>query len=242
MIFFVEPKVFELFAGMEIVAIVARKIDNTARNWEIDRFLDEAWQRAASQLADVSNAQSHPRIKAWGDALREVGVSRKKFPPSIEAMARRTLKGPEPFRINPVVDFYNAISLKYLAPAGAYDLDQLESLSLGVSRVGETFTAMGETEEEVLPEGEISYKDGSHILTRHFVWRQSARGLIREDTTDVLFVSEVLKELPEGTSDRILDELLVGLKDYFQVEGRGEILRANQPYLMLSKEERDIHE
>lgn len=70
------------------------------------------------------------------------------------------------------------------------------------------------------------------MITYH-VWRQSERGLIHEETNDVLFVSEILKDLPDGTSDMILDEMIEGLKHYFQVEARGEILNADRPHLML---------
>ena len=46
----------------------------------------------------------------------------KRFPISIEAMLRRALKGGA-FRINPLVDLYNALSLRHICPAGAVDLD-----------------------------------------------------------------------------------------------------------------------
>jgi DNA/RNA-binding domain of Phe-tRNA-synthetase-like protein len=41
-----------------------------------------------------------------------MGVSGRKFPSSIEALLRRAFKGGEPLRINPLVDFYNAVSLE----------------------------------------------------------------------------------------------------------------------------------
>ena len=54
--------------------------------------------------------------------MKAVGVSRKKSPSSVEALVRRAGKGGEPVSISPVVDFYNAISLKYLVPAGGFDI------------------------------------------------------------------------------------------------------------------------
>ncbi|MDP8946327.1 MAG: hypothetical protein M3N03_10425 [Actinomycetota bacterium] len=43
--------------------------------------------------------------------MTAMGVSGRKFPSSIEDLLRRAFKGGEPLRINPLVDFYNAVSL-----------------------------------------------------------------------------------------------------------------------------------
>lgn len=236
MVFMIEPAVFKHFPGMKVVAVTGQGLDNTAPIQAVSDLLDQAWHEAAEQIRQYPNVQSHPRVAAWGEAMRRVGVSRKKFPPSIEAMARRTLKSDRPFRINPLVDFYNAVSLKYLIPAGAYDLDQLESISLGLAREGDHFLAMDETAAEAVAPGEISYRDNQHILTRHFVWRQSRRGLIQPDTKHFLLVSEVLPGLGEAIPDKILADFLSGLKDYFDLSGQGRILSVDDNHLSLEGE------
>jgi hypothetical protein len=45
------------------------------------------------------------------EAMTAMGVSGRKFPSSIEDLLRRAFKGGEPLRINPLVDFYNVVSL-----------------------------------------------------------------------------------------------------------------------------------
>lgn len=62
-----------------------------------------------------------------GRSLKVIGVSSKKFPSSIEPLVRRAGKGGEPVSINPLVDFYNSISLEYLVIVEGFDLDQLDN-------------------------------------------------------------------------------------------------------------------
>ena len=65
------------------------------------------------------------------------------FPTSIEALLRRAMKGGSPFRINPLVDFYNAVSLRRVVPVGGFDLDRVPGpLSVRLTRDGDTFSAL----------------------------------------------------------------------------------------------------
>ena len=126
--FTVAPAIFERFPGMRIAVVVATDVDNRPAVPAIDALWREAWVDAG-RLADVyGNAQSHPRVRAWRERFRATGVSSKEFPSSIEAMLRRAFKGGEPFVVNPLVDFYNAVSLRHVVPAGGFDLAELGGL------------------------------------------------------------------------------------------------------------------
>jgi len=216
----IEPAVADAFSGMVVIAVVARGVDNTTPNPAVDRLWERAW-RDASAAAAYGNSQSHPRVRPWRDAFQAIGVSGKQFPSSIEALLRRAMRGGNPFHINPLVDFYNAVSLLHTVPAGAFDLARIErGLDLRMTTAGDTFQALDDPAPAPLPPGEVAYATGTTILTRHFVWRQAREALVGPETHDVLFVSEVLGALDPGVVDAVEDQLLRGLDALFGVQAR----------------------
>ncbi len=215
MSFTIEPVIFERFPGICIVVAVAHGIDNQQEQPAITARWQEAWANAAS-AARYGNAQSHPRVQPWRERFQAMGVSGKQFPSSIEALLRRALKGGAPFSINPLVDFYNTISLRHLVPAGAFDLEPLRGpLELRLSRAGDTFLSLDADEPLDVPPGEVSYASGSTILTRHFVWRQAKTGLIEPTTRDIFLVSEVLGEVGREVAEAVLADFRSGVQEYF---------------------------
>ena len=222
--FHIEKELFKYFPGMKIIAVYAENIGE-ADTEKIADMLSKAWQTAGAAAKKYGNAQSHPYIKPWGERMKAVGANRKQFPSSIEAMVRRAGKGGKPFHINPMVDFYNAISLKYLVTAGAYDVDRLENdMWLRFSKVGDTFTALDSDESIPIPAGEVSYADGDKIITRHYVYKQSKHALLTDDSKNVIFVSEILGELPEETAAEVAQAITDGLKTCFGIDTVAVIL------------------
>jgi DNA/RNA-binding domain of Phe-tRNA-synthetase-like protein len=116
----ISPDVFALFRGLRVAVVVATGVDNRSVNHGVESLLHDAWRDAAR--LELPNPQSHPRVAAWREAFRSIGVSPRDFPSSIEALLRRAMKGGEPLRIGPLVDLYNAVSLGHLVPAGGFDL------------------------------------------------------------------------------------------------------------------------
>lgn len=224
--FEIDSNIFEYFPGMRVAAVVAKGLSERTCDAEgIDISLREAWKSAAAAAAEYGNPQSHPYIKPWVEHMKGVGASRKKYPSSIESLVRRAGKSDTPVRISPVVDFYNAVSLKHLAPAGGYDIDQLKGdLKLRFSKEGDTFQALDSEEVIGVPAGEVSYADGNIIITRHFLWKQAKHTLLTAGSENILFVSEILGELPKAAADEVGAAVCGGLKEYFGIDSRLEIL------------------
>lgn len=241
--FEVAPEVFAAFPGMRIAVAVASGVENAAPRPKVDAFWRAAWAAAAPTATTYGNAQSHPRVQPWRERFRAMGISPKDFPSSIEAMLRRALKGGEPFAVNPLVDFYNAVSLWHVVPAGGFDLDEIVGpLELRLSRSGDQFTPLDGSEPVAVPPGEVAYADGTTVLTRHFVWRQARTGLIGPQTRSVVLVSEVLGEVGEGAGpsavrgygpaaagreelvEDVLEDLVEGLKGFFRVKATGWVV------------------
>lgn len=223
--FMIAPEVFARFPGLMIAVAVAQGVDNAHDRPGIAQSWRSAWAEAGVAAAPFGNAQSHPRVRPWRDRFTAMGVSGKQFPSSVEALLRRALKGGDPFAINPLVDFYNATSLRHVVPAGAFDLSAvLDSLELRLTRPGDEFTALDAVASESIPPGEVAYATGATILTRHFVWRQARTALVTPATTEVFLVSEILGEVGHPVAEAVLAEFQSGLRDDFGVPSVGFLL------------------
>jgi len=221
--FTADPVLLRQFPGMALVVGVVHGIDNRAASADLDRAWVQAWQEAAA--LGLPNAQSHPHVAHLRECFRGLGISHKKYPTSLEAMLRRALKGGEPFRINPLVDLYNALSLRHMSPAGAFDLAGLDAdLELRFTRSGDTFTALDDDARVDVAAGETAYASGATILTRHFMWRQSREALVQPETRDVFFVSEIPGVAPEGTAERMREDFMTAVRSYFSVEAVTDVL------------------
>ena len=220
--FVVSPKIFELYPGLKLPVVVAQGLEPTANSIRVEKLWREAWEEAGLLASTYANAQSHPRVAAWREAMAATGVSGRKYPSSVESLLRRAFKGGEPPRINPLVDFYNSISLRYVVPAGGFDLALLgDALELRLTREADTFRPLDSASAERVEPKEVAYASGNEILTRHFVWKQSHKGLLGESTRSVFVVCEVLGEVEEsadGLAEAVLEDLSEGVRRYFGAE------------------------
>lgn len=78
-----------------------------------------------------------PGIDRARTLYRSIGIDPTKTRPSSEALLRRILKGKELYRIHPLVDLFNLVSLKMLTPVGLYDESKIEGNTVTV-RIGTT--------------------------------------------------------------------------------------------------------
>jgi DNA/RNA-binding domain of Phe-tRNA-synthetase-like protein len=225
----IAPEVFGVLPGLRVVAVTAEGMAPRAPD-----EIAERWRRAWTDIHHrfgLANAQSHPHVQSWRTAMKRAGVSHKDHPTSIEALVRRALKSPEPFRVNASVDFYNAVSLRHVVPAGAYDLEALPApLELRLSRQGDRFQALDSGVEEEVPAGELSYAAGASVVTRHLVWRQSRLGLVTAGTRSAVFVSEILPG-QEELAVEVERSLVRGLGDLFGARVASAVLSEGAPVL-----------
>lgn len=151
------------------------------------------------------------------------------------------LQGPLP-SINPLVDFYNSVSIQFAVTVGAFDIDSLKGqmnsntsspssplLVLRKAKVkSDTFLALdappGSDGVSVSVE-ELVYAQGSTILTRHLAWRQAMQGLVTPETKEVVFVAEIINDEtdlsgPSLVAQAVLNQVVTGLRNLFQAEIR----------------------
>jgi len=215
----VHPELWEKFPGMKILCVSGEGLNNTVANSKVEKLLAEAQDGISPETME------HQNLTAWREMYGVAGISMGKYPVSILAMVKRIGKGGRVPSINPLVNFYNAISIKNVTPLGGMDLGQLEGpQQLRFTKHGEEFLAIGAEQGEPVQAGEICYSDDLGITTRHFAWRQAQRGCIQPETTKFVLFSEIVPGTNEGLLEEVKEQLLTGLKEYFGVEASFEVI------------------
>jgi len=201
----------ELYERIPQLIVLSGVVDVTQPNAaKIKDYLQQSWQGLRKEVLETGY-KTQPRIAQWREALIGARIPVKAYPPSIEAIAKRAMSVPTPFSINPIVDAYNAMSMELILPLGAYDLDELVgNLQLRTAQKGEDFQALGGSSHEPTFESEIVYTDDTDVLTRQFLWRQSDKAKITDNTKHIIFVCELLDAM--GDESQAKAEALIKSK------------------------------
>lgn len=193
--FKVSNVLFEKFPTLQIAILKVKDLDNSKTNKEITKKLREIETEIREKYSSDSFGNLEA-IQTWRAAYSSFGAKPKKYRSSIEALLRRVIAVEEIPTINPLVDTYNYISLKYLFPVGADDLDKAtENLSLTYTNGEEEFTAIGSDETKNPNRGEVAYKMGEKIiLCRRWNWREGDQTKITNESKNAIIYIESLLE------------------------------------------------
>ena len=105
----------------------------------IDALVAEAEALTAERLAECDIA-ALAEIADWRVAYRSFGIKKTSYRNACEALLRRLRGGAGLPRVLPLVDLYNALSVKYLIPVGADDVAALAPpLAFRYARPGDSF-------------------------------------------------------------------------------------------------------
>lgn len=172
------PEVAAAYPEADVRLVVARGLVNSG--WSVDPPPARPYDESA------------PEIATWHAAFRSFGTNPRRSRPSVDALLRRFDRSGSLPRINPAVDAYNSVSVRFGVPAGAFDLDRLPGdVLIRYAADGDEFTPLGEPDVVEKPNpGEVVYAAGSTVLTRHWNHRDSDLTKLTEATTDAVFILE----------------------------------------------------
>ena len=192
--FKLEDSFLEIFPEAKIGILVCRGINNQPEAEDkYAAYLEEAGQ-AAMQYVTEPEFTANPVIRTWRDAFYKFRT-KKGARCSIEAMLKRVSKGDTIGCINPLVDLYNGVSLRYGVPVGGENIDAFQGdMRLTVAEGGEDFVTYGSDKSEPPYEGEVVYKDDGGAICRCFNWRESVRTMLTEDTVNAFMCIETVSE------------------------------------------------
>lgn len=121
------------------------------------------------QQDDVPWAQAH--LAAWDEAFSAFGAKAKRTPCSAQALRKRVLKEGSLPAIDPVVDIYNAISIRYAVPVGGENLAAYRGEPrLAIARGDEPFDTLKSAEPVV------EYPEPGEVYRRNLPTLELATG------------------------------------------------------------------
>ena len=207
----ISPQVSALAPGFRALSITVQAATVVDPNVGA-RALDEAC--SAMLTADVPWAEAH--LAAWGELFRKFGAKPQRTPCSAEALRKRVARDGNLPTIDPVVDLYNAISIRYAIPVGGENLLAYEGLPrLVVADGSEQFDTMkgGEPAHESPEPGEVVWRDDKGVTCRRWNWRQGVRTRLSVDSGQMWFILESLPEMPLAALQEAGDKLIAGLRE-----------------------------
>lgn len=191
--FKIDPRIFKEFPEVRIGVVAAYNINNTKTQQEIIDLLHKQQEAIRLHLV-VTDLPEHPYIASWREAYRQFGAKPKEHYSSIENLIRRTLDGQVFRSINPLVDIYHSVSLKYMLPVGGEDLDTIKGdIVLTFAGINEKpVVLLGEKEARTPNPGEVIYKDDEGTICRRWNWKEADRTKITANTHNAILVLEAL--------------------------------------------------
>ena len=190
--FEISKEVRQKYPLLRVGVLVIEGLDNSVKSPDIEKMVrqEESAFKGKYFGKDLSSIRG---IKAWREAYSAFGAKPKEYKSSVEALAKRVLKGEQIPSINCLVDLYNYISIKYALPAGADDLGQVRgAIRLRYAGGGEPFMRIGGKENEPAEKGEVIYADGEGALCRRWNWRECERTKLTESAKSAAVYIESL--------------------------------------------------
>jgi DNA/RNA-binding domain of Phe-tRNA-synthetase-like protein len=211
--FIIEDDFWSIFPNAKIGVVIYLGIDNSIKDKEqYNEMLLKAEQEALNYLQD-SEFSNNEVIKTWREAFQKF-KTKKGERSSIEALLKRVYNGNHIGTINPLVDIYNSISLRYALPCGGEDIDKfVGDIRLTKAIGNENFVTLGTDENAPPYEGEIVYKDNEGAICRCWNWRESVRTMLTENTKNAFLCIELTDEKRLIEFENALEDLAKTVQD-----------------------------
>ncbi|SHJ80126.1 B3/B4 domain-containing protein (DNA/RNA-binding domain of Phe-tRNA-synthetase) [Geosporobacter subterraneus DSM 17957] len=211
--FVVEDDFWSLFPNARIGVVICHDIDNSINDKEQYKELILNAEKEAFKYLQEIEFSNNEVIKVWREAFQKF-KTKKGARSSVEALLKRVHNGNHIGTINPLVDIYNSISLKYALPCGGEDIDTFVGDIRLTKAVGnENFVTLGTDENAPPYEGEIVYKDNEGAICRCWNWRESIRTMLTENTKNAFLCIELVDERRLKEFENALKDLAKTVQD-----------------------------
>ncbi|WP_143317758.1 B3/4 domain-containing protein [Clostridium sp. HBUAS56017] len=211
--FIIEDSFWNLFPNAKIGVIICNGIDNSIK--DKDQYAEMILNAEKKALTHLQNPEFsiNPVIKVWRETFQKF-KTKKGARSSIEALLKRVRNGNHIGTINPLVDIYNSISLRYALPCGGEDIDKFAGpIKLTTAAGDEEFIPLGTDENSPPYEGEIVYKDDNGAICRCFNWREAVRTMLTENTSNAFLCIELVDESRLTEFENALNDLSKSVQD-----------------------------
>lgn len=205
--FKIDPKVFETFPTLVVGLPIIMDFDNSKSASESVNFLRQQEIDLKEKFTPESLIQDN-RVIAYQRAFRKFGVDPLISLPAHVALSKRVVEGGFLPDINPLVNLYNAFSIKYLTPFGGENLDAVYGdFILKFANGGEKWIPIGGSKSKPAVAGELIWTDDLDVSTKALNWRQCDRTKLTADSKNGYFVMD-------GFTDVNLDNIKLAAADF----------------------------
>lgn len=233
--FYLTDEFLNIFPEAHIGVLVCEQVNNTRVDEAFSMDLLEKASRLSAAHFPLEDFSQNEVIQTWRKAYQQFKI-KKGTRSSVEALLKRVKNGQTLRPINPLVDIYNAISLKYGIPAGGEDIDCFAGdLRLDVAKGGEHFVTYGSDEDEPALAGEVIYRDDEGAVVRSFNWRESVRTMLTPETTNAFMCMEQVDASRLEDLKAALTELGQMMHERLGARCEMYILTAQHPSIPLQK-------
>lgn len=220
---------WELFPEGQVNVLVLHDINNTGLDSDKYQAILEDAEEQAKQYLTADVFSENAVVQSWRESYQAF-KKKKRARASIEALLKRVSQGKGVGTINPLVDLYNSVSMRFAVPVGGEDLSAIEGdLHLGMAQGGEAFYPLGDDQNEPALPGEIIYYDAAGAVCRCLNWRDGERTMLTETTTDAIMFMEATNSLQKENLNPAMDELQRVIAHELGVEGTIYHLTAADP-------------
>ncbi|HEM2793688.1 TPA: B3/4 domain-containing protein [Streptococcus suis] len=197
--FVVDSSFWNLFPDAKIGVLLLKDYKTPSESPEdLVKLLEESNEIAQKFLTEDTFSENEV-IQTYRQAYQKF-KTKKGARSSIEALLKRSASDRPVSTISPLVDIYNAASLRFGLPCGAEDLDTfVGNLQLTITEGGDEFYLIGDENNNPTLPGEVCYKDDKGAVCRCFNWRDGERTMITDETKNAFLVMELVN------SDRVED-------------------------------------
>ena len=232
----ISADIFARYPGYVRGVVIAHGVGNGPSPAELVQMMRDAEESVRARVSPEQIAEE-PRIKSWREAYRAFGAKPAEFRSSVEAMARRALRGDQLPSISALVDLGNVMSLRHLLPAGAHAIDLLKGdIELRFATGDEDFVAFGSEELEHPLPGEVIFVENSTktVLTRRWTWRQGNHTLTLPETTAIEFNVDGLPPVTREEVEAAAAEVAALIQRFCGGTSRIDYLTAETPRISLA--------
>lgn len=206
--FKIKPEVFQKFPNLVVAIPVILGFNNQKSGTEILKYLRQQEKDLTARMKPAALFKD-PRVTSYFNLFRQFGADPEKIVPTHAALAKRVLEGGQIPDINPMVNLYNAVSLKYLTPFGGEDLDTLYGdFVLKFSPGGEQWIGIGAKKSKPTFKGDLVWGDDLDISTKSLNWRQCERTKLTSESKDDYFIMDGFSDVNRENIDQAAKEFI----------------------------------
>lgn len=205
----ISPEISTIAPGFRAISIRV-----AASALAVPEYGTQQLHAACSFVQAGGPAWAPAHLQAWADVFRAFGAKPQRTPCSAEALRKRVLKDGSMPAIDPIVDLYNAISLRYAIPVGGENLAAYQgNPRLVLADGSEVFDTMkeGQPATESPEPGEVVWRDDCGVTCRRWNWRQGVRTRLSAADQHMWFILESLPEMPLEALQQAGDALVQGI-------------------------------